>query len=83
MELRDLNLLKSLMRNHDNMSGRQLAQIAGYRSHTYMQRILRGEVKTLETDPALLIAHHFRVPVDLLFLTRVSRNSVSASSRAA
>lgn len=83
MELRSLKRLKSLMVIHDEMSGRQLAKIAGYASHTYMQRILRGEVKTMESDPALLIAHYFKVPVSDLFLTRASTDPVSESSNAA
>lgn len=82
MELRSLKRLKTLMAIHE-MSGRQLAQIAGYRSHTYMQRILRGEVNTMDADPALLIAHYFKVPVSDLFLTRTSTDPVSQSSNAA
>jgi hypothetical protein len=35
---------------------------------------LRGEVRTLRTDPALRIAHALGVPVDDLFVTRVTTN---------
>lgn len=74
MELRDLKRLKTLM-VIQGVSQRQLAIAAGYRSHAYMGRILRGEVKTLDAAPALRIAHFFGVGTDDLFLTRVSNRS--------
>lgn len=74
MELRDLKMLKTLM-IVQGVSQRQLATAAGYKSHAYMGRILRGEVKTLETEAAVRIAHFFRVGVDSLFLIRVSTRS--------
>lgn len=74
MELVNREMLERLMKTK-GVSQRQLASIAGWKSHTYMQRLVRGEVKTLNTDPALRIAHHFGVPVDLLFLTRLDTNS--------
>jgi transcriptional regulator with XRE-family HTH domain len=55
-----------------DVSQRELARAAGYKSHSYLGRLLRGEVKTLEPDAALRIAHHLGLPVDDLFLTRVS-----------
>ncbi|WP_228822202.1 helix-turn-helix domain-containing protein [Nocardia farcinica] len=73
MELVNREMLERLMKTR-GVSQRQLAAIAGWKSHTYMQRLMRGEVKTLSTDPALRIAHYFGVPVDLLFLTRVDIN---------
>lgn len=73
MELVNREMLERLMKTR-GVSQRQLAAIAGWKSHTYMQRLMRGEVKTLNTDPALRIAHFFGVPVDLLFLTRVDIN---------
>lgn len=74
MELRDLKRLKTLM-VIQGVSQRQLATAAGYRSHAYMGRLLRGEVKTLDAAPALRIAHFFGVGTDDLFLTRVSNDS--------
>lgn len=71
MELKDRALLRQFMETQ-RVSARRLAVAAGWRSHTYMQRLLRGEVKTLETEPALRIAHFFGVPVDILFVTRTS-----------
>lgn len=68
MRLKDPQSLKFLMEKQ-HVSARHLAGVAGWKSHTYIQRLLRGEVRTLRTDPALRIAHHLSVPVDLLFLT--------------
>jgi transcriptional regulator with XRE-family HTH domain len=54
------------------VSQRRLARAAGYRSHAYMGRILRGEVDTLEPEAALRIARFLQVGVDFLFVPRVS-----------
>ncbi|MFD6094548.1 helix-turn-helix domain-containing protein [Oerskovia sp. NPDC060338] len=75
MILKDLKQLKKLMVIQGDISGRELARVAGYRSHTYMQRLLRGEVRTLEAEPALRIAKHFGVGVDDLFLVGTSSNA--------
>lgn len=74
MELKDRTLLASLM-EAQGKSARHLARVAGYKSHTYVQRILRGEAKNLEPIPAARIAHDLGVPFDLLFRTRVSGDS--------
>lgn len=57
------------------VSGRELAKAAGWRSHTYLQRLLRGEVRTLDTGPAVAIALYLGVGVDDLFLARRSTES--------
>jgi len=75
MELVDLKLLKNLMRSH-RVSQRQLAVVAGYKSHAYMGRLLRGQVRTLEPTPAARIAHYFDVDLDELFKPRSSTNPV-------
>jgi transcriptional regulator with XRE-family HTH domain len=54
------------------VSQRTLAAKAGYKSHAYMGRILRGEVKTLDPAAAVRIAKFLGVGVDDLFLVRVS-----------
>lgn len=74
MEVLDLKKLRKLM-VIQGVSQRELARVAGYKTHSYMGLILRGKVKTLNTDPALRIAHFFGVGVDDLFLTRVSMES--------
>lgn len=71
MELKDLELLQELMETHE-VSARELSRFAGWKSHTYLQRLLRGEVKTLKTDPAIRIAYRLQVPVHRLFVTKVS-----------
>ncbi len=74
MQLRDRKKLARLMIVQE-ISQRELATAAGWRSHSYLGRLLRGEVRTLGTDPALRIAHKLKVPVDDLFAIRVDSNS--------
>lgn len=74
MELKDRELLIDLMEER-GISQRQLARVAGWKSHTYMQRLIKGTEKTLNTDPALRIAYFFGVPVHRLFFTRVDTNA--------
>ena len=71
MLLKDRRQLAKLM-VIQGISARQMAKVAGWRSHSYMNRLLAGEVRTLATEPALRIAHHLGVGVDDLFLVRVS-----------
>ena len=81
MIVKDLKQLKKLMVIQGEpdrpISGRALAKAAGYKSHTYMQRILRGEEKTLELAPAVSIARFFGVGVDDLFLVGASTPAVA------
>lgn len=70
MELKDRTLLATLMKAR-GLSARQLARKAGWRSHSYMNRLLTGERKTLAVEPAARIAHALDVPFDTLFVTRV------------
>lgn len=63
--------LATLMLIQDK-SQRDVARAAGWSSHSYLGRLLRGDVDTLETDPAVRIANFFGVGVDDLFLVRVS-----------
>jgi transcriptional regulator with XRE-family HTH domain len=74
MLVRDHRKLARLM-VIQNISVRQLSRIAGWNSHSYLARILRGEVKSLKTDPALRIAHALGVAVDDLFLVKVTSNT--------
>lgn len=54
------------------VSARTLAEEVGYRSHSYITRILRGEIKTVTPDRAARIARFFGVGVDDLFVARLS-----------
>jgi len=71
MELRDRKMLQRLM-IVQGVSNRGLARAAGWKSHSYMNRLVNGEVKTLEPEPALRIAKFLGVGVEDLFLTQVS-----------
>ncbi len=71
MRLHNLKGLKALMVVQD-VSQRRLARAAGYKSHAYMGRLLRGEVDTLEPVAALRIARFLQVDPDFLFTDRPS-----------
>lgn len=71
MKLIDRKRLLKLM-VIQNVSTRGLARAAGYDSHAYAGRLLRGEVDTLKVEPACRIADHFGVGVDDLFLVQTS-----------
>lgn len=77
MRLHDRKLLLRLMAIQ-GVSRRELARIAGWKSHSYMNRLLtegKGGVDTLEVEPAVRIARHFSIPVDVLFTSRLSTDS--------
>ena len=80
MEVRDAKKIAKLM-VIQGVSQRSLAHHAGYKSHAYMGRILRGEVKTLDPDAAVRIAKFLGVGTDDLFLTRVSPDSGQTAQR--
>lgn len=80
MELIDRKRLVRLMRIR-KVSQRQLATAAGWKSHSYVGRLLRGEVKTLDADPALRIAFYLQSPVDDLFMTNVDSKAVHFGQR--
>lgn len=69
MYLQDRKMLARLMLIQ-GISQRKLAEAAGWKSHTYMRRLVTGEVKTLKAEPAVRIAHELGVPLDTLFLTK-------------
>lgn len=74
MELKDRTLLAALM-EQQGVSARTLSRAAGWKSHSYMNRLLSGQVKSLSTEPAARIAHELQVPFSLLFVTRSSAES--------
>ena len=67
MRLHNLKGLRTLMVVRE-ISQRRLAGAAGYRSHTYMGRILRGEVDTLAPEAASRSAKYLQVSLDYLFV---------------
>jgi transcriptional regulator with XRE-family HTH domain len=71
MVLTDRKKLAKLM-VIQGVSQRDLAKAAGWRSHSYLGRLLRGEVATLDLEPAVRIAMHLGVGTDDLFMSRAS-----------
>lgn len=71
MELTDRTLLAELMKEQ-GLSARALSLDAGWKSHTYLQQLLRGEKTTLKAEPAARIAHRLGVPFRILFVSRAS-----------
>ena len=71
MRVHNLKGLRTLMVVRE-VSQRRLARAAGYRSHAYLGRILRGEVDTLQPEAAVRIARFLQVGVDFLFTPSVS-----------
>lgn len=57
------------------MSQRQLAEKIGHRSHTYLGRIMRGEVRSVDPDTATAMAAALDLPLSDLFLPRISTSS--------
>lgn len=71
MKLHNRKGLQKLMAIQ-GVSARSLAKAAGWKSHSYMNRLLSGEVSTLEVEPAARIARHLGVGIDDLFMPRLS-----------
>lgn len=71
MKLKDRRQLAKLM-VIQGLTQRDLAKAAGWSSHSYLGRLLRGQVDTLDPNAAIRIANHLGVGVDDLFLARVS-----------
>lgn len=82
MKVIDRKQLAKLM-TIQGVSTRGLATAAGYGSHAYLGRILRGEVNTLKVEPACLIADYFGVGVDDLFMVQTSSETARIAARAA
>jgi transcriptional regulator with XRE-family HTH domain len=74
MIVRDHTKFASVVLVQD-ITQRELAEAAGWESHTYLGRLLRGEAKTLSDEAALRIAHKLGLPVDMLFMTVVSEKT--------
>lgn len=53
-------------------SARRLSEQVGWKSHTILLRILRGEQRTIKPEKATAIAAHLGVGMDDLFVPRSS-----------
>ena len=71
MLVKDADLLRRLMQTKE-FTARQMAKQMGWKSHSYMNRILAGDVRTVTPEVAVRLAYFLQVPVDLLFVTKVS-----------
>ena len=69
MILKDPKQLAKIMAI-EKVSQRKLAQTIGWGSHSYLGRLLRGEVRTLDPDAALKMSIALGVTVDSLFVPR-------------
>lgn len=78
MKLWNLKGLKAAMRRK-NISNRELARLIGWKSHSYMNQIIKGDVDTMKTDSALRMAFALDMGVDDLFLVEGSMNPVPES----
>lgn len=74
--------LRKLMLIQD-VSQRDLADAIGWRSHSYLGRFIRGEVRSIDPDAAVKIAVFFGVGVDDLFVGRASNDGGRAVARQA
>jgi transcriptional regulator with XRE-family HTH domain len=71
MYLWNRKLLDSRLKKVD-LSQREIAAMVGWRSHTIFNRIVRGEVNTVEDKRAVRLAYILGVGVDDLFEARSS-----------
>lgn len=71
MRIKDRKRLARLIEIQE-VSKRAVARAAGWKSHTYLLRLLNGEATTCEPIPAMKIAAFLQVDVGDLFLTRTT-----------
>lgn len=82
MRVIDPKRILKLMAIQD-VSARTLADAVGYASHSYVTRILRGEIKTVTPERAARIARFFGVGIDDLFVGRLSSDAGPTVKRGA
>lgn len=63
------------------ISQRQLAAVLGWESHSYLGRILRGKIKSVQPDVAARIAEYLEVGMDDLFVPRVTSDAAQTAKR--
>jgi transcriptional regulator with XRE-family HTH domain len=72
--------LRRLLRTK-GFTARALSRQMGWKSHSYLNRILAGDVRTVTPDVAVKIAYLLQVPVDLIFVPRVSGDTRQSERR--
>jgi transcriptional regulator with XRE-family HTH domain len=80
MRVKDVRAIKRLMAV-DNISARQLAAGAGYASHSYVNRILSGQVTTVTPARGRSIARFLKVDVEDLFVAPTSTETRRSATR--
>lgn len=80
MRVIDPKKIRKLMLIQD-VTQRALAEAAGWGSHSYVARILSGEIQTVTPDRAARIARHFGVGIDDLFVPRLSSDTGPSGKR--
>jgi transcriptional regulator with XRE-family HTH domain len=63
------------------VSQRDLADALGWKSHSYLGRFIRGEVRNIDPQAAVTIAHILGVGVDDLFASRASTDARHSVAR--
>ncbi len=63
------------------VSKREVARAAGWKSHTYLLRLLSGDVTTLEPEPAVRIATFLGCDLYDLFTPKVSSHAEQVVQR--
>lgn len=71
MLVKDAPLIRRLMESK-GLTARQISRDMGWSSHSYFNRVLSGQVRTVTPDAAVKLAYLLQVPVDLIFVPRVS-----------
>lgn len=71
MLLKDRKLLARLMAIQ-GWSARTLATESGFKSHTYVLRLINGSARSCTAERAVAMAANLQVPLDSLFVTNVS-----------
>ena len=66
MIVKDAELLRRLMKA-SGVTARQLARDLGWSSHSYVNRILTGQVVTVRAETAQRVADRLEVPIGLVF----------------
>lgn len=80
MRVLDPRKIRKLMLIQD-VTQRGLAEAAGWKSHSYVSRLLDGEITTVTPDRAARIARHLGVGLDDLFVSRLSTDARQADKR--
>ncbi|WP_370291529.1 helix-turn-helix domain-containing protein [Nocardioides sp.] len=71
MLVKDADLIRRLMESK-GLTARRISRDMGWSSHSYLNRVLNGQVRSVTPDAAVKLAYLLQVPVDLIFVPRVS-----------